>query len=89
MSEALSSRLPHIYLIYGLAFFALGLALSLELGRILDSNFKRALRALALFGLVLTSILWARKVKGAFLIGIIIFFLYITFLFHFPSIFLS
>lgn len=52
MSEVFASRLPHIFLLYGLAFFALGLAVSLELGRVIESRFKRALRALAVFGLV-------------------------------------
>jgi signal transduction histidine kinase len=52
MSEAFSSRLPHIYLLYGLAFFTLGLAVTLELDRVLESRFKRALRPLAIFGLV-------------------------------------
>jgi signal transduction histidine kinase len=52
MEEIFSSRLPHIYFVYGLAFFAFGLALALELGRTLDSRFKRALRPLVVFGLV-------------------------------------
>jgi signal transduction histidine kinase len=52
MSDVFASRLPHIYLLYGLAFFALGLAVSLELGRVLESRFKQALRPLAVFGLV-------------------------------------
>ncbi len=52
MKEIFSARIPHIYLLYGLAFFALGLALVLELGRSVDSRFKRALRPLAFFGLV-------------------------------------
>jgi len=47
MSEVFSSRLPHIYLLYGLAFFALGLAVSVVLGRVLESCFERALRPLA------------------------------------------
>lgn len=52
MKEVFSARIPHIYLLYGLAFFALGLALVLEMGRTVDSRFKRALRPLAFFGLV-------------------------------------
>jgi signal transduction histidine kinase len=52
MKEVFSARIPHIYFLYGLAFFTLGLALALELGRTLDSRFKRALRPLVVFGLV-------------------------------------
>lgn len=52
MREVFGARLPHIYLLYGLAFFALGLAVALELGRTLDSRFKRALRPLVVFGVV-------------------------------------
>ncbi len=52
MQEVFRARLPHIFLIYGLAFFALGLAVSLELGRVVESRFKSALRPLAVFGLV-------------------------------------
>jgi signal transduction histidine kinase len=52
MIELLSSRLPHIYFVYGLSFFALGLALALELGRTLESRFRRALVPLVVFGLM-------------------------------------
>lgn len=52
MGEVLSSRIPHIFFVYGLAFFVLGLALALELGRTLESRFKRALFPLVVFGLV-------------------------------------
>ena len=52
MNDILSSRLPHIYFVYGLSFFALGLALALELGRTLESRFRRALIPLVVFGLV-------------------------------------
>jgi len=52
MRTFFSARIPHIYLIYGLAFFALGLAVALELERALDSRFKRVLRPLAAFGLI-------------------------------------
>jgi signal transduction histidine kinase len=52
MGEVLASRIPHIFFVYGLAFFVLGLALALELGRTLDSRFKRALLPLVVFGLV-------------------------------------
>lgn len=58
MAGIFASRVPHIYLVYGLAFFVLGLALTLELGRVLDSRFKRALRPLAVFGLVHGSHEW-------------------------------
>ena len=52
MTEMFSSRIAHIFFVYGLAFFALGLALALELSRALDSRFKRTLRPLVVFGLV-------------------------------------
>jgi signal transduction histidine kinase len=48
----LAARIPHIYFIYGLAFFTLGLAVALERGRALSSEFKHALRPLAVFGLL-------------------------------------
>jgi len=47
-----TARMPHIYFLYGCAFFSLGLAIVLESNRALDSRFKRALRLLAIFGLV-------------------------------------
>jgi signal transduction histidine kinase len=40
MRAFFTARIPHIYMSYGLAFFTLGLALLLELGRTLDSRFK-------------------------------------------------
>jgi signal transduction histidine kinase len=52
MGEVLASRIPHIFFVYGLAFFVLGLALALELGRALDSRFKQALLPLVVFGLL-------------------------------------
>ncbi|MGD9100832.1 MAG: sensor histidine kinase [Anaerolineae bacterium] len=52
LQEFFTVRLPHIYLLYGFAFSALGLAVALESSRALDSRFKRALRLLAVFGLV-------------------------------------
>jgi signal transduction histidine kinase len=52
MHQVFAARIPHIYMLYGLGFFTLGLAVLLELGRTLDSRFKRALRPLVAFGLV-------------------------------------
>ena len=52
MIELLSERICHIYLIYGLGFFVLGLAVALEAGRSSDSRFSRAMIPLALFGLL-------------------------------------
>jgi signal transduction histidine kinase len=52
MSGLFESRITHIYLVYGLGFYTLGLAVALEVGRITDRRFARALRYLSLFGLV-------------------------------------
>ena len=52
MSEFLNSRICHIYLVYGLGFFTLGLAVALETGRITPSRFSRSMRYLAAFGLI-------------------------------------
>ena len=52
MINLLTDRICHIYLIYGLGFFTLGLAVALEAGRSSDSRFARAMRPLALFGLL-------------------------------------
>ncbi len=41
-----------IYLIYGLAFFSMGLGISLEVHRSVDDRLRLALRALALFGFI-------------------------------------
>jgi signal transduction histidine kinase len=41
-----------IYFFYGLAFFSMGLAITLEAGRGSDARLRHGLRALALFGLV-------------------------------------
>ena len=41
-----------IFFFYGLAFFAMGLAITLEAGRGSDPRLRHALRALALFGLI-------------------------------------
>jgi signal transduction histidine kinase len=46
------NRIPHIYFVYGLAFFVLGLAVALEVGRAEPSRFRRAMWPLAVFGLV-------------------------------------
>ncbi len=52
LQEFFTLRLPHIYFIYGFAFTTLGLAAAMESGRTQGSRFKRALRLLAIFGLV-------------------------------------
>ena len=52
MEDIFTARMPHIYFVYGLAFFILGLTVAYELGRTLDTRFKRALLPLAFFGLV-------------------------------------
>ena len=51
-SEFFAARLPHIYLVYGLAFFVLGLAVALEIGRTERTQFSWAMQPLAFFGLV-------------------------------------
>ncbi len=50
--DSLGAHIAHIYLLYGLAFFALGLAVALEIGRTEPTRFSRAMRPLAVFGLV-------------------------------------
>ena len=57
-AEFFTTRLPHIYFIYGLAFFVLGLAVALEIGRAEPTRFSRAMWPLAIFGLVHGSHEW-------------------------------
>ena len=57
-SEFFSARLPHIYLVYGLAFFVLGLAVALEIGRSEPTRFSWAMQPLAFFGVVHGSHEW-------------------------------
>lgn len=57
-TEFFTTRLPHIYFVYGLAFFALGLAVTLEIGRAKPTRFSRAMWPLAFFGLVHGSHEW-------------------------------
>jgi signal transduction histidine kinase len=57
-SEFFAARLPHIYLVYGLAFFVLGLAVALEIGRTERTQFSWAMQPLAFFGLVHGSHEW-------------------------------
>ena len=45
-------HLALIFFIYGLAFFSMGLAITLEVHRSADERLRHALRALALFGLI-------------------------------------
>jgi len=61
MSPELISR---IFFFYGLAFFCMGLALLLELGRISDSRVRNALRILAFFGLAHGSHEWVEMFQG-------------------------
>jgi signal transduction histidine kinase len=58
MAEFLSARIIHIYLIYGLGFFVLGIAVALEIGRVSESRFSRAMPYLAAFGLLHGSHEW-------------------------------
>jgi len=57
--EVFDTRIPHIYFIYGLAFFTLGLAMALEIGRAQPARFSRAMRPLAVFGLAQGRHEWA------------------------------
>ena len=57
-AEFFTSRLPHIYFVYGLAFFLLGVAVALEIGRTEPTRFSRAMWPLAVFGLVHGSHEW-------------------------------
>ncbi len=52
MAEFFQARIVHVYLVYGLGFVTLGLAVALEAGRTSESWFARAMRPLALFGLL-------------------------------------
>jgi len=51
-AEFFSNRITHIYFVYGLAFFILGGAVALEVGRAEPARFNRMMRPLAFFGLV-------------------------------------
>jgi signal transduction histidine kinase len=51
-TEFFSARIPHIFFLYGLAFFVLGLAVALELWRAEPTRFRQAMWPLAIFGLV-------------------------------------
>ncbi len=57
-TEFFTIRLPHIYFVYGLAFFVLGVAVALEIGRAEPSRFNRMMWPLAFFGLVHGSHEW-------------------------------
>jgi signal transduction histidine kinase len=50
--EFFSLRISHIYFVYGLAFFVLGLAVALEVWRTEPNLFKQVMWPLAIFGLV-------------------------------------
>lgn len=50
-TEFFSLRISHIYFVYGLAFFVLGLAVALEVWRTEPNLFKRVMWPLAIFGL--------------------------------------
>lgn len=51
-TEFFGTRLPHIFFVYGLSFFALGIAVALEIGRGEPGRFRRAMWPFALFGLI-------------------------------------
>jgi signal transduction histidine kinase len=53
-----------IFFFYGLAFFSMGLAVSLEAGRASDARLRFALRSLAIFGLVHGSHEWLEMFEG-------------------------
>lgn len=52
MAEFFQARIVHVYLVYGLGFFTLGLAVALEAGRTSESRLALAMRSLAVFGLL-------------------------------------
>ncbi|RME99680.1 MAG: sensor histidine kinase [Chloroflexi bacterium] len=58
MEWLFNERIPHIYFVYGLAFFAMGLAVALEIGRGEPTPFRRAMRPLAVFGILHGSHEW-------------------------------
>ncbi len=51
-TEFFSIRIPHIYFVYGLAFFVLGLAVALEVWRAEPHRLRQIMWPLALFGLI-------------------------------------
>ena len=56
--------IARIFFFYGLAFFCMGLAILLELGRISDPRLRNALRMLTFFGLVHGSHEWLEMFQG-------------------------
>jgi signal transduction histidine kinase len=52
LTEFLVNNIEEVFFFYGLSFFAMGLAIYLEMGHSPHLDFARALRPLALFGLV-------------------------------------
>ncbi len=59
-----SELIARIFFFYGLAFFCMGLAILLELGRISDPRLKNALRMLTFFGLLHGSHEWVEMFQG-------------------------
>ena len=59
-----SELIARIFFFYGLAFFCMGLAILLELGRIKDPRLRNALRMLTFFGLVHGSHEWLEMFQG-------------------------
>ncbi len=57
-AEFFTIRFPHVYFVYGLAFFVLGFAVTLEIGRGGPARFSRAMWLLAFFGLSHASHEW-------------------------------
>ncbi len=56
--------IARIFFLYGLAFFCMGLAILLELGRISDPRLRNSLRMLAFFGLLHGSHEWVEMFQG-------------------------
>jgi signal transduction histidine kinase len=52
MADFFTSNIVIVFFFYGLAFFSMGLAVSLEIGHSSELDFARALRPLAAFGLI-------------------------------------
>ncbi len=59
-TEFFTIRLPHVYFIYGLAFFVLGFAVALEIARSEPTRFSRAMWLLAFFGFIHSSHEWIK-----------------------------
>ncbi len=65
-----ASVIAQVFFVYGLAFFALGLAIALEVGRSSDERLRRAFGMLAIFGLVHGTHEWMEMYQGLNLLPI-------------------